>query len=182
MDEEVVKQIVDEVLSSLEPLETQSVAILLFLKAKGIASDDELAPFLDQAGSASNVRWRAVRVRTAALISSAMKPAEQPAQTKPAQNAKDKAPAEMSKEPEENESIQKNEDRQKKGSEQSSNAVQPNPVQQSEDSSSEKSRKATAENNNSQASNDSKAKLNAAPQEASQGKENVEQVTKENAA
>jgi len=84
MDEAIVQQIVDELLSSLEPLETQNAALLQFLKARGIATDEELAPFLEQAGNASNIRWRAVRVRTAALISSAMKPAEQPVETAPA--------------------------------------------------------------------------------------------------
>lgn len=77
MDEAQVQQIVDELLSSLEPLETQSSALLQFLKAKGFATDEELAPFLDQAGNTANVRWRAVKVRIAALISSAMKPSEQ---------------------------------------------------------------------------------------------------------
>lgn len=77
MDEQIVKQIFDELLSSLEPLETQNTALLQFLRAKGIASDNELAPFLEQAGNASNVRWRAMRVRIAALIASAMKPTEE---------------------------------------------------------------------------------------------------------
>lgn len=78
MDEAQVQQIVDELLSSLEPLETQSSALLQFLKAKGLATDEELAPFLDQAGNTANVRWRAVKVRIAALISNAMKSAGQP--------------------------------------------------------------------------------------------------------
>jgi hypothetical protein len=77
MDEAQVQQIVDELLSSLEPLETQSSALLQFLKVKGLATDAELAPFLEQAGNTANVRWRAVKVRIAALISSAMKPLEQ---------------------------------------------------------------------------------------------------------
>jgi len=76
MDEEILQQIFDELLSSFEPLETQAAALVQFLKAKGIASDQELAPFLDQAGNASNVRWRAARVRIRSLISSAMKPVE----------------------------------------------------------------------------------------------------------
>jgi hypothetical protein len=80
MDEEVVHQIVAELLASLEPLDTQSTAILHFLKAKGLASDKDLAPFLEQAENASNVRWRALRVRTDALISSAMKPPEKQAE------------------------------------------------------------------------------------------------------
>ena len=76
MDEQAVQEIVDEVLSSLEPLDTQSAALLQFLKAKGIASDEELGPYLEQAGRASNVRWLAARVRNRSLISSAMKTAD----------------------------------------------------------------------------------------------------------
>jgi hypothetical protein len=76
MDEETVQQIVEDLLVSLEPLDTQTAALLQFLKAKGIATDEELAPFLEQAGNASNIRWRATRVRIRSLISSAMKPAE----------------------------------------------------------------------------------------------------------
>ena len=56
MDEEILQQIFDELLSSFEPLETQTAALVQFLKAKGIATDEELAPFLEQAGNASNVR------------------------------------------------------------------------------------------------------------------------------
>jgi hypothetical protein len=81
MDEALVQQIVDELLSSLEPLDAQSAALLQFLKAKGLATDEEFAPFLDQAENTANVRWRAVKVRIAALISNAMKSAEQPAES-----------------------------------------------------------------------------------------------------
>jgi hypothetical protein len=78
MEEELAQQILDELLSTFEPLDTQTAALLQFLKAKGIATDEELKPFLEQAGNASNVRWLAARVRLRSLISSAMKPAEQP--------------------------------------------------------------------------------------------------------
>jgi hypothetical protein len=85
MDEQIVQQIVDEILSPLEPLDTRSAALLEFLKAKGMASDEELAPYLEQAGNASNVRWLAARVRIMSLISSAMKTveskSEQPAES-----------------------------------------------------------------------------------------------------
>lgn len=86
MDEAQVQQIVDELLSSLEPLETQSSAVLQFLKAKGLATDEELAPFLDQAGNTANVRWLAVKVRIAALISSAMKPSEESSESAATKN------------------------------------------------------------------------------------------------
>jgi hypothetical protein len=87
VDEQVVQEIVDEVLSSLEPRDTQGAALVQFLKAKGIAGDEELAPYLKQAENASNVRWMAARVRIKSLISSAMKEFD----TKPAEtNAEEK--------------------------------------------------------------------------------------------
>jgi hypothetical protein len=91
MDEKIIQDILANVFSSLEPLDAQCSAILQFLKAKGFATDKELAPFLEQAESASNVRWLAARVRIASLLSSALKPPEQPAEA-PAAKAKQKAP------------------------------------------------------------------------------------------
>jgi hypothetical protein len=93
MEEEIVQQIVDDLLTSLEPLDTQASALLQFLKAKGLASDEELAPFLEQAGNASNVRWRATRVRIRSLISSAMKSAEPEAKNTPNKPEPGPAPA-----------------------------------------------------------------------------------------
>lgn len=95
MDEQVIHEIVDEVLSSLEPLDTQASAILQFLKAKGIAREEDLAPFLEQAGNASNVRWLAARVRIKSLLSSAMrteepKPSVQEPTTASAENKENK--------------------------------------------------------------------------------------------
>lgn len=76
MNESVMQEIVQQLFSSLEALETQSTAILQFLKDKGLADEQELAPYLEQAGNASSVRWRAARVRIDYLISSAAKAAE----------------------------------------------------------------------------------------------------------
>src|SRR5580692_3183876 len=59
--------------------------MLQLTKDKGIASDKELVPYLDQAGNASSVRWRAARVRINYLLSS-MKPDEKSEEKKePAQ-------------------------------------------------------------------------------------------------
>ena len=76
MDEQIIQDILTEVFSALEPLDARSAGILQFLKTKGLATEEELAPFLDQAENASNVRWLAARVRIASLLSSALKPTE----------------------------------------------------------------------------------------------------------
>jgi hypothetical protein len=85
MDEESIRPILDEIFSSLEPLDAQSSAVLQFLKAKGLATDEELAPFLEQAGNAASVRWRAVRIRAAAMIASLVNPPEKESSYMPAE-------------------------------------------------------------------------------------------------
>ena len=84
--------------SSLETLETRSTAILQLLKDKGLAREQELARYLEQAGNASNVRWRAARVRIDHLVSSAVKAAERDAKQ---QHTKQQAPKQELSKPEE---------------------------------------------------------------------------------
>jgi hypothetical protein len=73
INENVAQEILHELFSSLEGLETQCTAMLQFLKDKGIAREEELAVHFEQAGNASSVRWRAARVRIDHLLSSALK-------------------------------------------------------------------------------------------------------------
>jgi outer membrane biosynthesis protein TonB len=90
MDEKIVEQILNDLYSSFEDAERQTNAILLFLKGEGIATEGKLAPYLEQAGRASDVRWRAARVRMASLLASAMNAPESPAQKQPAEEAAEK--------------------------------------------------------------------------------------------
>src|SRR6202034_3293175 len=82
MDEAIVKQILDELFSSFEDSETQSAALLLFLKDQGLATQEKLAPYFEQAANTSEVRWRAARGRMGALLASALKPPEPAAEKK----------------------------------------------------------------------------------------------------
>src|SRR5258708_28067305 len=96
MDDNFVQEILHDLFSSLEALETQNTAILQFLKDKGIATDEELASHLEQAGNASSVRWRGVRVRADYLFASSIKAAAQAAQQeapKPADTDQELKPA-----------------------------------------------------------------------------------------
>lgn len=69
MNNEAMKEVLNDLFSHLERLETQTEAILQFLKEKKRVTDKQLAPYLEQAGNASSVRWRAARVRIEHLLS-----------------------------------------------------------------------------------------------------------------
>lgn len=86
MDIDALGEILDELLPSFEALEIKNTAILQFLKDKGITTDDELAPYLETAGNASSVRWRATRVRMMSLISAALKNDEKPVEKQSSKN------------------------------------------------------------------------------------------------
>src|SRR6476659_502466 len=68
MNNEAMKEILNDLFSHLERLETQSEAILQFLKEKKRVTDKQLAPYLEQAGNSSSVKWRAARVRINHLL------------------------------------------------------------------------------------------------------------------
>jgi hypothetical protein len=82
-----IKEVLDGLFTLLETLETQNAAVLEFLKDQGIATDEKLAAYLERAGSASSVKWRAARARMTYLLAPAPKKAtdqkEQPAEQQP---------------------------------------------------------------------------------------------------
>lgn len=63
-----VKEVLGELFSLLEAQETQNAAVLQFLMDQGIATEEKLAPYLEQAGNGSNVKWRAARKRMEYLL------------------------------------------------------------------------------------------------------------------
>lgn len=77
MNENPVKEVLGELFTLLEGLEAQSSAVLEFVKEQGGKTEAEWGPYLERAGNASSVKWRAARLRMEYLLSpTAEKPKE----------------------------------------------------------------------------------------------------------
>jgi len=76
MDSDSLKELLDEFYPQLEALDTQCMAVRQYLKDERQITDTQFAPYLEQAGKASSVKWLASRLRVAQLLSSAMKEAQ----------------------------------------------------------------------------------------------------------
>ena len=70
MNVNLAQELLNELGSSLKNLETEHAALLQFLKDNGMLTDEQFAPYLAQAGTASSVRWRAAHIRLESLFSS----------------------------------------------------------------------------------------------------------------
>ena len=92
MDPNVTDYLLQELLPVLEDLEAQNAAILSFLKDRGIASDEALKPYLEQAGMASSVKWRAVRARLEHLLAPPPKAATEVGKKEPQTAKEEQAP------------------------------------------------------------------------------------------
>jgi len=85
MDEEITQKLLHELFPHLEAMETRIDAILQFLKDKEIATDEQLAPYLEEAGKASYVKWLATGLRAGHILSLLMKEVEKPKEEEPRQ-------------------------------------------------------------------------------------------------
>jgi hypothetical protein len=98
MNADLAQELLNQLGSSLENLETQQAALLQFLKDEGVISDEKLALYIDKASVTSEVRWRAARVRLERIISSEKEKEEQLAEK--AQQKKNPSPAPIQNQPE----------------------------------------------------------------------------------
>ncbi len=89
MDEKILQQILDEIFPSFEALEARGAAALQFLKDKGVATEEDLAPYIRQAETAASVRWRATRARVNYLLLSVVKDSATKAEGKTAEPPKE---------------------------------------------------------------------------------------------
>ena len=93
-----IAEIFDEMFTLLEDLETRNLAMLEYLKEQGGVSDEKLAPYLDRAAAASDVRWRAARARMEHLLAPKPKSATEVAKGKNAKDTSQSQPQEKRKE------------------------------------------------------------------------------------
>jgi hypothetical protein len=92
MDEKLTRELLDEILSAIEGLEAQNLAVLQFLKDQKKGAD-KLAPYLEQGGKTSSVKWMATRARLNHLLDAATREAERVAEKSGETQAKSAEPA-----------------------------------------------------------------------------------------
>jgi hypothetical protein len=83
MSDNPAQQVLTDLFGYLESLETQCRAVSQFLRDKEKVTDQQLAPYLEQAANASSVKWRAARVRMEHLFAVSEPSAESRAKTEP---------------------------------------------------------------------------------------------------
>jgi hypothetical protein len=77
MSEDSTKQIFSDLFRYLEVLETQNAAMLQFLKDKKVIKESQFSSYLEQAAAATDVKWRAARVRMEHLLAEVPQPKAQ---------------------------------------------------------------------------------------------------------
>ena len=91
-----MRELLGELLSALEGLEAQNLAVLEFLKAQEKGAD-KLAPYLEQAEKTSSVKWMATRARLNHLLDGAAREAERAAEKSAETQVRSAEPAKVEK-------------------------------------------------------------------------------------
>jgi len=68
------EEVLNDLFRHLEVLETQNAAILKLLKDKKLITEKKFSSYLEQAAVASDIKWRAARVRMEHLFANALEP------------------------------------------------------------------------------------------------------------
>lgn len=97
MDPKVIDEILDALLTPLETAESRSAALLELLRESGTIADEQLAPFLEQAENASEIKSRALRLRLKRILTSVIPQPEQSKKEGAAQTSISEAKAEEPK-------------------------------------------------------------------------------------
>jgi len=63
-----IAEIFDEMFTLLADIETRNAALFEYMKEQGGVTDEKLAPYLERAAAATDVRWRAARARMEHLL------------------------------------------------------------------------------------------------------------------
>lgn len=74
MSDNPIQEVFNDLFRHLEVLETQNAAILQVLKDKKLITEKKFSSYLDQAAVASDIKWRAARVRMEHLFANAPEP------------------------------------------------------------------------------------------------------------
>jgi hypothetical protein len=76
VDENVIDELLDALLSPLEAAEARSLALLQALMQARVLTEEQLAPFLKQAENASEIKARGLRIRLKRILSDVARDAE----------------------------------------------------------------------------------------------------------
>ena len=83
---ESVKEVLSELFTLLETMEMQNAAVQQFLIDQKITTQEKFAPYLEQAGRASSVRWLAARKRMEYLLKPIQEAKPEESKEKPVEN------------------------------------------------------------------------------------------------
>ncbi len=128
MDEKVIDELLDAILPMLASAESQSTAALQAVKQSGALTEEQLAPLIEQASNATEIKMRATRLRLKRVLTAAVSDFENDHKKKNEEEQKSAESAEKKAESDDKESDhQKTEGPPKESAEPKKKASEPKP-------------------------------------------------------